>query len=112
MTSTSSWRVSPTPVPEPRLTLPLPLPFLLIATLLLPSRNSSSRPGVPTRMSAPVSKNCFLSSWSELPPIRRSAGATGVALVAAGGGAVEVEGSSGFCAVGCAARKWLKTEWI
>lgn len=80
--------MSPTPFPDPRRPEAL-FPFLLIATLLLPSKNSSSRPGVPTRMSAPVSKNCFLSSWSELPPIRRRAGARG----GVEGGDVDVEGS-------------------
>lgn len=110
MTSTSSWRVSPTPVPEPRLTFPFPLLFLLRATLLLPSRNSSSLPGVPTRMSAPVSKKCFLSSCSELPPINKSAGATGVVVSVGGGGEADVDGSSAPPAVGCAARKWLNTE--
>jgi len=76
MTRMSSALVSPTPTPVLLLVWP-PLPFLLMATLLLPSRNSSRRPGVPTRMSAPVSKKAFLSSWSELPPMRRSAGAMG-----------------------------------
>lgn len=94
ITSISRPLVSPTPTPF-SFRAP-PFPFFPIATLLLPSKNSSSLPGVPIKMSAPVSKNACLSDWSEFPPISKSGGA----MVRSGSVAteVEVEGSEGSAA--------------
>jgi hypothetical protein len=70
ITRTSRLFVSPTPTPLDCCFIDPFFVFLFSATLLLPSKNSSNLPGVPTRISAPFSKNAFLSSCSELPPMR------------------------------------------
>lgn len=91
MTSTSNLFKLPCPLDDDSF-----FGFLLfLAMVELPSRNSSSRPGVPMRILALVSLNLVTSFASELPPMSRSGG---------GKGAVEV--------LGCESMNWVNTPWI